>query len=103
MRKSYNSRSSLLPILFLMQILLPFFGKAQGTTSIVKGIVHGDNNQPLVGASIVIRNNKTKFTSGASTDSAGVFTARVPAGGPYMFSFSNVGYEPQTLSGYTCP
>ncbi|MEJ7830325.1 MAG: TonB-dependent receptor, partial [Segetibacter sp.] len=34
------------------------------------------------------------------TDSAGVFAARVPSGGPYTFSFSMVGYEPQTLSGY---
>lgn len=99
-RKFYFSKASLLPILFLMLVLLPFFTKAQETTSLVKGIVHGNDNQPLPGVSVVIRNIKTKFTSGASTDSAGVFTARVPAG-TYSFSFTSVGYEAQTLSGYT--
>lgn len=99
--KSYNSQAFILLILFLMQVLLPFFSSAQETAGLVKGIVHGDNNQPLIGASVTIRNTKTKFTSGASTDSTGVFTARVPAGGPYSFSFSMVGYEPHTLSGYT--
>ncbi|MCW3110802.1 MAG: Outer rane receptor protein mostly Fe transport [Segetibacter sp.] len=74
-RKPYKFWASLLPILFLMQVLLPFLSEAQETTSLVKGIVHGDNNEPLLGVSVVIRNDKTKFTSGASTDSAGVFTA----------------------------
>lgn len=75
---------------------------AQTATSVVRGMVQGDNNQPLQGVSVVIRNNKTNFTSGTTTDSSGVFTfSRVPSGGPYTFSFSMVGYETQFMSGYT--
>ncbi|HEY6955943.1 MAG TPA: carboxypeptidase-like regulatory domain-containing protein, partial [Flavisolibacter sp.] len=86
-------------ILLIAQVFQPFTAKAQ-SLSVVKGIVHGDNNLPLVNASVIIRNNKTNFTTGAKTDSAGVFTVQVPAGGPYEFKISNVGYEQQTLSGY---
>lgn len=86
-------------ILIIAQVFQPFAAKAQ-SLSVVKGIVHGDNNLPLVNASVIIRNNKTNFTTGAKTDSAGVFTVQVPAGGPYEFRISNVGYEQQTLSGY---
>lgn len=88
-------------LLFLTFCLHPFTSKAQEATSVVKGIVHGPTKEPLIGASVIIRNNKTNFASGTRTDTAGVFTARVPAGGPYSFTISMVGYEPQTLSGYT--
>lgn len=93
-------RAGISILFFLTQMLYSFTAKGQESLSVVNGTVHSDNNQPLVGASVTIRNNKTNFTSGTKTDSAGVFTARVPAGGPYVFTVSSVGYEPQTLSGY---
>ncbi|MBD0296748.1 MAG: SusC/RagA family TonB-linked outer membrane protein, partial [Flavisolibacter sp.] len=90
-----------LALLFVvLQGLSPFTSRAQEVTSTIRGIVHGVHNEPLVGVSVTIRNNKTNFTTGTRTDTAGVFTARVPAGGPYSFSLTSVGYEPQTLSGY---
>ncbi|MBD0351087.1 MAG: TonB-dependent receptor, partial [Flavisolibacter sp.] len=98
--KLLQFRASFLVLLFLTQVLPPFVARAQETTSLVKGVVHGANNQPLTDVSVIIRNSKTNFTSGTKTDTTGVFTTRVPAGGPYSFSFSSVGYEPQTLSGY---
>ncbi len=101
-RKSPNLRASILPLFILLQVLLPTFTNGQETLSLVKGLVHGDNDKPLAGVSVVIRNSKTNFTTGTNTDSSGVFTfSRLPAGGPYNFSFTMVGYEPQTLSGYT--
>ena len=93
-------RACLVALLFLSQILWPLSSTAQQSISVVKGIVHNESNQPLVDASVVIRNSQTNFTTGTKTDSLGVFTASVPAGGPYGFSFSSVGYDPQTLSGY---
>ncbi|MEJ7829474.1 MAG: TonB-dependent receptor plug domain-containing protein [Segetibacter sp.] len=75
---------------------------AQERGSLVKGLVQNNNNEPVYGASIIIRNTKNNFTSGASTDSSGIFTfSRIPSGGPYNFTFSAIGYESQTLSGYT--
>jgi TonB-linked SusC/RagA family outer membrane protein len=100
MRKPRNVQPFLLPLFFLLSFLYPIVSGAQETTSTVRGLVHGVNNQALTGVSVTIRNNKTNFTSGTRTDTAGVFTARVPAGGPYSFSLTSVGYEPQTLSGY---
>jgi TonB-linked SusC/RagA family outer membrane protein len=73
---------------------------AQQSPSTVKGIVHGDNNQPLSGVTVIIRNKQTNFTTGTNTDTSGLFKASVPAGGPYTFSFSSVGYETNIMSGY---
>ena len=89
---------------YFLFVLLLFSGAlahAQVQTSLVRGFVSDENNQPIAGASVVIRNTSTNFISGTSTDSAGVFTfSRIPAGGPYSFAFSAIGHEEQTLSGY---
>ncbi len=96
-----KSSATLLALMLLTSLLQPFTIRAQETTSLIKGIVHGANKEPLIGASVIIRNNKINFTSGTRTDTSGVFFARVPAGGMYSFSFSIIGYEPQTLLGYS--
>lgn len=87
-------------------MLLFFFFQSSGLysqdkTSLVKGIVQNNNNEPLPGVSVIIRNTKTNVTSGTSTDSSGNFSfSRISSGGPYTFTFSMVGYENQTLTGY---
>jgi TonB-dependent starch-binding outer membrane protein SusC len=87
--------------IFLLHLMLPQLLQAQENSSIVKGVVQNNNGDPLTGVSVVIRNTANNFTSGTSTDSTGVFTfSRIPAGGPYKFTFTIVGYESQTLSGY---
>lgn len=92
----------LLALFFLTQLLLPLAAQTQDLNSLIKGIVKGINGDPLDGATVAIRNAKTNFTLGTKTDATGVFTlSRVPAGGPYSFTFTMVGYEAQTLSGYT--
>lgn len=75
---------------------------AQQPSVAVNGVVQtSNNNEPVAGVSVEIKNTRTNFTLGTTTDSMGVFTfSRVPAGGPYSFSFSAVGYESQTLGGY---
>jgi len=75
---------------------------AQERTSLVKGIIQDYDNNAVSGVSVVMRNTKNNFTAGVIADSSGVFTfSRIPSGGPYSFTFSAVGYESQTLSGYT--
>jgi TonB-linked SusC/RagA family outer membrane protein len=98
---STNSRATLFALMFLLFILPSFDLFAQGSSIVVKGMVQNTINEPLPGVSIIVRNTKTNFTSGTSTDSSGVFTfSRLSAGGPYSFTFSAVGYDQQTLSGY---
>ena len=88
-------------VLLVLCILLNISIYAQNGNE-VKGIVKDANGQPIAGASIVAENQKTQFSSGAQSDSAGVFRfLNLPAGGPYSFTVSYVGYETQTLSGYT--
>lgn len=75
--------------------------RAQENGGLVKGLVTGNNGDALGGVSVVIRNTKTNFTAGTSTDSSGRFTfSRLSPGGPYSFTFSNVGFETHTLSVY---
>src|SRR4051812_11810528 len=94
-------KSGLCYALVLLLHLLPTLLHAQENSSIVKGVVQNNNGDVLTGVSVVIRNTANNFTSGTSTDSTGVFTfSRIPAGGPYKFTFSIDGYESQSLSGY---
>lgn len=87
-------------LLFFAQLLHLHPAHAQESLSTVKGIVHGELNEPLAGVSVVIRNTSSNFTTGTKTDSTGLFTANVPAGGPYRFTITIVGYQEQVLSGY---
>ncbi len=96
-----DSKATLLALMSLFFTLSSTNLIAQSGTTAVKGIVQNNNNEPLPGVSVIIKNTRTNFTSGTSTDSSGNFTfSRVTTGGPYSFTFSTVGYEPQTLTGY---
>jgi TonB-linked SusC/RagA family outer membrane protein len=102
MRFSFiKSRVPLCALFSVLSILASQGSHAQGRPSLVKGFVSNGSSQPVSGASVIIRNTRTNFTSGTSTDSSGTFTfTRIPSGGPYSFTFSAIGYEKQTLSGY---
>lgn len=96
-----NLWANIITLTVLLIILNALNLHAQSSTNVVKGVVQNNNNEPLPGVSVVIRNLKTNFTSGTSTDILGGFTfSRISSGGPYSFTFSTVGYESQTLSGY---
>lgn len=89
-------------LLFLAFIIMCTNVNAQEKTSQVKGLVQNDRGENLSDVSVIIKNTKNNFTSGTKTDSTGMFQfSRIPSGGPYSFTFSTIGYEPQTLSGYT--
>lgn len=101
-----KSRGYCFALLFLLSFLNLSVIKAQEISSeknsMVKGLVQNNKNEPLAGVSVIIRNSKSNFTSGTSTDMAGGFSfPRIPSGGPYTFIFSAVGYESQTLAGYS--
>ena len=88
-------------LLILSSILTVSVINAQEKNSQVKGLVQNDISEPVSGVSVVLRNSKTNFTLGTTTDSSGAFTfSTVPPGGPYNFTFSGIGFESQSLSGY---
>ena len=88
-------------LFFLTQILWAFSSNAQNNQSIIRGTIRGENNQPLANVSVGVHNTQAKFTAGTKTDSLGVYEIRVPVGNSYVLTFTSVGYEPQTLSGYS--
>ena len=95
-----DSRVTFYALMFFL-FLSPLNLIAQDKVGLVKGIVANNDNETLAGVSVIIRNTKTNFTAGTSTDSAGGFTfSKINSVGTYSFTFSMVGYESQTLSGY---
>ncbi|HEY4831317.1 MAG TPA: carboxypeptidase-like regulatory domain-containing protein, partial [Waddliaceae bacterium] len=67
----------------------------------IKGQVNDESGQPVAYASVVARNQSTGTTTATQTDSLGIFTYHnLPAGGPYSFVVSHVGFQTQTISGY---
>lgn len=77
-------------------------GISQSGSSKVQGVVQNTAGEVLPGISVIVRNLRSNFTAGTTTDSLGNFVfERVTPGGPLSFSFSGIGYEDQTLAKYT--
>lgn len=92
-------------ILIILIIFLFVFKNglhAQGKDASFEGVVQNSNQEPIQAVSVILQNTKINFNAGTSTDSLGKFKfSKVPEGGPYIITFSAVGYEAQTLAGYT--
>ncbi len=94
-------RAARFALVFLLLIFKSSHTIAQESRGIIKGLVLNSTGEPLNGVTIIARNTKTNSTSGTSTDNTGNFTfSKIASGGPYSFTFSTVGYEDQTVSGY---
>ena len=90
----------------LLMLLLAAFCHIQLTANAqnvneIKGQVNDESGQPVTYASVSAKNQSTGITTTTQTDSLGIFTYHnLPAGGPYSFVVSHVGFQTQTLSGY---
>ncbi|HWJ30602.1 MAG TPA: carboxypeptidase regulatory-like domain-containing protein, partial [Flavisolibacter sp.] len=88
-------------LLFITVLFINGEVLAQANAAIVTGMVRDESGESLANVSVIARNESTGLTSGAQTDTNGVFKfAVLPVEGKYSFSFSIVGYESQNLSGY---
>ena len=91
-----------IPFILLLAVFchLQLIANAQNLNEI-KGQVNDESGQPVAYASVLARNQSTHTTTTTQTDSLGIFTYHnLPAGGPYSFVVSHVGFQTQTLSGY---
>src|SRR4051812_31409321 len=98
--------ASFRPILYAFLILLCFLKVpdiyAQQKTAVLRGAVTNNEGAPVAGVSIIVKNARTNFNQGTSTDSSGDFTIpAVPTGGGYTITLSAIGYESETLSRFT--
>lgn len=89
-------------LLATMLQMIPYMVSAQQKTTGVTGVVQDSKGKPIAGVTVLAKNTKTNFSAGVQTDVNGIFQfPKLPAGGPYSFTLSSIGYETQTLSGYT--
>lgn len=64
-------------------------------------MITDENKQPVPGASVVVRNESTGFTSRTITNAKGEFTFReMPLGGPYTVNVTSLGFQEQKRTGY---
>lgn len=104
MKRSLTSKTWLMACLLLATMLqmIPYMVSAQQKTTGVTGVVQDAKGKPISGVTVLAKNTKTNFSAGVQTDVNGIFQfPKLPAGGPYSFTLSSIGYETQTLSGYT--
>ncbi|MCW3467164.1 TonB-dependent receptor [Chitinophaga nivalis] len=74
---------------------------AQTTQASVFGIVTDENKQMIPGASILVRNESTGFTTRTITNAKGEYTFKeLPLGGPYTIIANYIGYGEQKRTGY---
>ena len=102
MRIKKNTQSFVNALLVVILCLSTMVSLAQNNSPDVKGIVQSESGEILQNVSVIAKNVLSDFTTGAQTDADGQFSfSKLPAQGKYNFTFSMVGYETQTLSGYT--
>jgi hypothetical protein len=74
---------------------------AQTTQASIAGVVTDEQKKPIAGASVVVKNESTGFTTKTSTNAKGDYTFKeLPLGGPYTIKATYVGLGEQTRSGY---
>jgi hypothetical protein len=90
----------LLPCMLL--VISPATVMAQGIGAAIAGKVTDNNREPVIGATIIVKNESTGFTAGVASDVAGEYAIRqLPLGAPYTVSVSYVGYGARQQTGYT--
>lgn len=88
-------------VLFLT-LLAAGFSQAHAQQEQVKGATQDETGKFLSGVSIKAVNGSSGKTFTTSSSEKGLFSFKnLPEGGPYQFIFSYIGFQPDTLSGYS--
>jgi hypothetical protein len=83
---------------FTLLLLFSLIAQAQVTTSKIKGTVTDDKGEGLFGATVVVLHVPTGTKSGTVTQDNGKYTVpNLRVGGPYIVTFSFVGYGTQEV------
>ena len=92
-------------LLFFSFVMLLFVSNtnlfAQTTQASISGVVTDEQNKPIPGVAISVRNESTGFTTKTGTNNQGAYTFKeLPLGGPYTVKATFMGFGEQTRSGY---
>ncbi|WP_026463759.1 TonB-dependent receptor [Adhaeribacter aquaticus] len=78
---------------------LPLYG--QGNEATIIGKVTEFKAGPIIGATVLVRNESTGFQAGTATDVNGDYIIKqLPLGSPYSITVSYIGYATQKKTGY---
>ena len=79
-----------------------FISYGQATNATIKGVVKDLSGEPLMGATIIVKNNATGFTSGSISREDGNYKIQqLPLGGPYTVTAQYLGYQERFQDGFT--
>ncbi|MDQ4139970.1 MAG: carboxypeptidase regulatory-like domain-containing protein, partial [Bacteroidota bacterium] len=83
----------------LFSCCLPMYG--QGNEATIIGKVSEVNASPIIGATVLVRNESTGFQAGTVTDLNGDYIIKqLPLGSPYSITVSFIGYSEQKKTGF---
>jgi hypothetical protein len=95
-------QKALLVLQFVLLIVFTGDLHAQTTQASFTGKVTDPENKPLAGASVLVRNESTGFSSTTLTNAKGDYVFKeLPLGGPYHILVSFVGMAELKKPGYT--
>ena len=78
------------------------FSYGQATNASIKGTVKDLNGEPLIGATITVKNNATGFTTGSISNEEGSYKIQqLPLGGPYTVIAQYFVYQERIQEGFT--
>ncbi len=82
-------------LLFFVLVIAATHAFSQATNATVSGKVSDDEGQPMIGASVLLKNESTGFVAGGITSSSGTFRGFDQATRTYRYSVeTGVGVEP---------
>jgi len=84
---------------FLFLNIQQSFGQA--TNALIKGRITDSSGEPLMGATIIVKNTSTGFTSGTTTNENGGYKIQqLPLGGPYSVTAMYIGFKDVINKGF---
>ena len=85
---------------FLLCLLVTGNAWAQSTDASITGRITDAKGEVLPGATFVLKNESTGFTTAGITNANGYFSlTQLPLGGPYVFSVNYVGFQERKKTG----
>ncbi|MGX9246020.1 TonB-dependent receptor [Sphingobacterium multivorum] len=95
---------NLLSYLLLTGLIMNLFtgrALAQATNASILGVITDNTNQPIAGASIILRNESTGFTTSTSTNNKGEYLfQQLPLGKPYTVTVKHLIYAEAVEKGH---
>ncbi|MDQ6481912.1 carboxypeptidase-like regulatory domain-containing protein [Dyadobacter sp. LHD-138] len=98
MKKFFTGLVLLCSLLFL--VTPKMYG--QGNQATVIGNISEEKTGPIIGATVIVKNESTGFQTGTVTDTKGDYIIKqLPLGSPYSVTVSYLGYGEQKKTGYS--